>query len=279
MTLSQPFYNAAQRSRNKIMADREKILRFFKAGGDEELAGKLIDLADQARRNRRYMVSDFMDPHGINVADIVASNYAQITMRSFGGSQNAERMRVAYVVDDFYGEPDFAIAALLVTWDKRYYDVGHRDVLGAFTGMGCSRDILGDIVFTDEGAQMVVDKTMVPFILSNLTQIGAATVEVKEIPLMELKEKEQRVKVISATVSALRLDAVAAAGFGVSRSRMAEEIKGQNVRVNWQDAKNPSQLVKEGDVISFRSRGRAELAEVRGTTKKGRMAITMKRYL
>ena len=41
------------------MADREKILRFFKAGGDEELAGKLIDLADQARRNRRYMVSDF----------------------------------------------------------------------------------------------------------------------------------------------------------------------------------------------------------------------------
>ena len=49
---------------------------------------------------------------------------------------------------------------------------------------------------------------------------------------------------------------------------MAEEIKGQNVRVNWQDAKNPSQLVKEGDVISFRSRGRAELAEVRGTTKK-----------
>ena len=182
-------------------------------------------------------------------------------------------------MDDFYGEPDFAIAALLVTWDKRYYDVGHRDVLGAFTGMGCSRDILGDIVFTDEGAQMVVDKTMVPFILSNLTQIGAATVEVKEIPLTELKEKEQRVKVISATVSALRLDAVAAAGFGVSRSRMAEEIKGQNVRVNWQDAKNPSQLVKEGDVISFRSRGRAELAEVRGTTKKGRMAITMKRYL
>ena len=84
---------------------------------------------------------------------------------------------------------------------------------------------------------------------------------------------------ISATVAALRLDAVAAAAFGVSRSRRAEEFKGQNVRVNWQDAKNPSQLVKEGDVISFRSRGRAELAEVRGTTKKGRMAITMKRYL
>ena len=28
------------------MADREKILRYFKAGGDEQLAAKLLDLAE-----------------------------------------------------------------------------------------------------------------------------------------------------------------------------------------------------------------------------------------
>lgn len=112
-----------------------------------------------------------------------------------------------------------------------------------------------------------------------MLKIGAATVEVKEIPLTELKEKEQKIKLISATVAALRLDAVAAAGYGVSRSRMADEIKGQNVRLNWQEAKSPSQTVKEGDIISFRSRGRVELSEVRGTTKKGRFAITVKRYI
>ena len=146
-------------------------------------------------------------------------------------------------------------------------------------GLGCKREILGDIVFIDEGAQIVVDTPMVDYVLSNLTKIGAATVEVKEIPLSDLKEKEQKIKLISATVAALRLDAVAASGYGVSRSRMADEIKGQNVKLNWQDAKSPSQTVKEGDVISFRSRGRVELAEVRGTTKKGRYAITLKRYI
>lgn len=77
----------------------------------------------------------------------------------------------------------------------------------------------------------------------------------------------------------LRLDAVAAAGYGVSRSRMADEIKSLNVRVNWKEAKKPSQSVSEGDVISFRSRGRVEVAEIRGTTKKGRMSITLKRYI
>ena len=36
------------------MADREKILRYFKAGGDEELAAKLVDLAEQARKTGRF---------------------------------------------------------------------------------------------------------------------------------------------------------------------------------------------------------------------------------
>jgi RNA-binding protein YlmH len=99
------------------------------------------------------------------------------------------------------------------------------------------------------------------------------------IPVTELQAKEEKVKVISATVAALRLDAVAAAGYGTSRSRMAEEIKGQNVKVNWQDVKNAAQAVKAGDVLSFRGRGRVEVAEVRGMTKKGRLSITLKRYV
>lgn len=258
---------------------RETVLRYFKASGDAELAAQLLDLAEGARKSRRARVSGFLDPHGQNVAEIVAANYPQVRYEMNGGFQNAERQKVAFIAEDFYGQPDFAITALEILWDKRYYDIGHRDVLGAFMGLGCKREILGDIVFIDEGAQLAVDTPMVDFILSNLTKIGAATVEVKVIPLEDLKEKEQKIKLISATVAALRLDAVAASGYGVSRSRMADEIKGQNVKLNWQEAKSPSQTVKEGDVISFRSRGRVELAEVRGTTKKGRYAITLKRYI
>ena len=42
------------------MADREKILRYFRAGGDEELAAKLLDLAEGAHRSRKFRVSDFL---------------------------------------------------------------------------------------------------------------------------------------------------------------------------------------------------------------------------
>lgn len=261
------------------MADREKILRYFRASDDEELAAKLLELAEGANRNNRFRVSPFLDPHGLNVAEIVAANFGRLKLVTDGGFPNPERAKAAFVAEEYGGSVEFGIAAYQVRWDKRYYTLGHRDILGAFMGLGCTRDIMGDIVFNDEGAQFVADTTFENYIVSNLTQIGAAPIELKLIGLEELVTREEKVKVISATVAALRLDAVAAAGYGISRSRMAEEIKGQNVKVNWQEAKNAAQSVGVGDKISFRGRGRVEVAEIRGTSKKGRICVTLKRFI
>ena len=261
------------------MADREKVLRYFKAGGDEQVASKLLDLAEGARKSRKYKVSDFLDPHGQNVAEIVAANFPNVKIQTDGGLKNPERAKVAFVSEEFYGNPDFGIEAYAVKWDKRYYDINHRDILGAFMGIGCKREVLGDIIFIPEGAQFVADSTMEPFILANLQKIGAAPVEITTIPLTDLQERTEQVKIIKATVAALRLDAVAAAGYGVSRSHMADEIKARNVKINWQEAKSASQAVNKGDIISFRSRGRVEVDEIKGLTKKGRTSITLKRFI
>ena len=261
------------------MADREKILRYFKAGGDEQLAAKLLDLAEAAHKSRRYRISEFLDPHAYNVAEIIVANFDNVKLDTFGGFNNAERVRAAFVAEDFYGKPDFEIACYQAAWDKRYYDLSHRDVLGAFMGTGLKREALGDIVFIPEGCQFVVDKALVNYLNSNLTQIGSAPVSLTEITAEELLQKEEKVKVINATVADLRLDAVAAAGYGISRSHMSEEIKALNVKLNWKEAKKAAQSVAEGDVISFRGRGRVEVAEIKGTTKKGRISVTLKRYI
>lgn len=261
------------------MADREKILRYFKASGDEQLAAELLDLAEGANKSRKFRVSSFLDPHAYNVAEIIAANFENVKLDVFGGFQNAERVKVAFIADDFYGQPDFGIVYFLIAWDKRYYDISHRDILGAFMGTGCKRETLGDIVFVPEGAQIAVEKSLANYLIGNLTQIGAANVTLTEITCDELLKKEEKVKIINATVADLRLDAVAAAGYGVSRSRMADEIKSLNVKVNWKEAKKAAQAINAGDVISFRGRGRVEVDEIRGTTKKGRISITLKRYI
>ncbi|MCQ2373221.1 MAG: YlmH/Sll1252 family protein [Phascolarctobacterium sp.] len=261
------------------MADREKILRYFKAGGDEQLAAKLLDLAEAANKSRKYKVSEFLDPHAYNVAEIIVANYDNVKLEANGGFNNAERVKVAFVSEEFYGQPDFGMAYYQACWDKRYYDLSHRDVLGAFMGTGLKREALGDIVFVPEGCQFVVEKALTNYINSNLIEIGSAPVELKEIAVEDLHQKEEKVKLINATVADLRLDAVAAAGYGVSRSHMADEIKSLNVKLNWKEVKKAAQSVAEGDIISFRGRGRVEVAEVKGTTKKGRISVTLKRFI
>ena len=72
---------------------------------------------------------------------------------------------------------------------------------------------------------------------------------------------------------------VAAAGFGVSRSKMAGDIALDKLKVNWQDAKSSSQTLKPGDIISMRGRGRVEISDIIGQTKKGRISIVLKRFL
>ena len=80
-------------------------------------------------------------------------------------------------------------------------------------------------------------------------------------------------------MASLRLDAIAAAGYGMSRTRMADDIVAAKVKINWQEAKSPSQAVKVGDVISMRGRGRVEVVEIPGQTKKGRYSILLRRFI
>lgn len=44
------------------MADRDKILKYFRASGDEDLAAQLLDLAERANKTNKFKVSAFLDP-------------------------------------------------------------------------------------------------------------------------------------------------------------------------------------------------------------------------
>lgn len=258
---------------------REKIIKYYSGEGEGELAAKLVDLAELAAKTNKYKESEFLDPRGLAIAETVVAHFDDLELLKNGGFSSSERAKVIFVSKEFMGNPVFGLSALSIEWDKRYYNLGHRDVLGAVLGVGIKRETIGDIVLTAEGAQIVCDEKMATFLLNNLVEVGSATVSIKTISVDELVQKEEKVKEIKATVSALRLDSVAAAGYGTSRSTMSEEIKAQRVKINWQEAKNAAQAVKVGDIISFRGRGRVEVVEVKGLTKKGRTSIVLRRFI
>lgn len=259
---------------------KEKLIRFYKGTEGEETVIKIVDLAEAVQRNQKFRMSEFLDPFGQEIAETVAANYGSLRVDFAGGYQGAERNRAMFIHEDFMGTPaGFDIDCIEARWNGQFARLSHRDVLGALMGLGIERDRIGDLLVTNDSVKILCDQKMAEYLLANLSKIGAVGVNCERTELSSIAPKEERCKEIRATVASLRVDSIAASGFGSSRSRAAADIAADKLKLNWQPVKSASQTVKEGDILSMRGRGRLEVAEVRGTTKKGRTVVVLKRYL
>ena len=155
--------------------------------------------------------------------------------------------------------------------------LSHRDVLGSVLGLGLERSVIGDIYMKEKESFLLCAERIADFLTEQMTQVRHTKVLCVPEEAGE-NEFEREFRVMARTVSANRIDAVAAAAFGVSRSSTATAISGGKVFLNGREILSPAVQVKEGDVISFRGEGKARLKEIGGLTKKGRISITLERY-
>jgi photosystem II S4 domain protein len=151
--------------------------------------------------------------------------------------------------------------------------------LGALLGTGIVRGKVGDIVVLGErGAQAIVAPDLVEFLELSLTQVRSVPVKTRRIELSDLKVREPRKKEMTTVEASMRLDAIASAGFGMSRSKMVDLISAGDVRVNWRDVTQSSYQIKSGDLVAIRGKGRLEIGEV-AVTKKERYRIQLTRLV
>ncbi|KXZ55839.1 hypothetical protein GPECTOR_2g1390 [Gonium pectorale] len=171
------------------------------------------------------------------------------------------------------------VAALQVKGNFMFDPAKHPDFLGAILGTGVVREKVGDILVQGEaGAQILVDPELVEHFEMSLVQVRTVPVETRRIPLSELSVRPPRVEEMSSVEASMRLDAIASAGFRVSRSKMGDLIKAGDVRLNWRTASKTALEVKAGDVISCSGKGRLEVRSVE-TTKKEKFLVTLMRYI
>jgi photosystem II S4 domain protein len=146
-------------------------------------------------------------------------------------------------------------------------------------GTGIVRDKVGDIlVLGERGAQVIVVPELAQFLEDSLTQVRTVPVKTRRIEWSELKVREPKKKEMTTVEASLRLDAIASAGFGMSRSKMADLISAGEVRVNWKEVTQPSHSLKSGDLVAIRGKGRLEIGEV-AITKKERYRVQLTRLV
>ena len=262
------------------MQKRELILDMFTVAEERMLAAKVCDQAELTMKTRGPKVSDFLDPYGQEIARKVLGQTPDISGFFDGGYDRAERKRLVTMPFSYLGPPpEPKITALEVKGNFQFQKITHRDCLGAIMALGIKREVIGDIIMLESGCQLLADEDIAAFLADNLTKIHQVSVKVVPIDHEALRPPTERVKEIRTTVASLRLDTIAGAGFSTSRSKMSGEIAAEKLKVNWQPVKSASHPIRQGDIISLRGRGRVEVAELKGQTKKGRYSVVLNRYL
>ncbi|MFY9216904.1 MAG: YlmH/Sll1252 family protein [Tepidanaerobacteraceae bacterium] len=247
---------------------------------EKQLEARIRDIFTIARKNREKKASNFLDPGQQQIALDVARSFPGMDFYFDGGHEEAERKILVAYPEDLRDEPFMLpLGALRVTPRDPDEYPGHRDYLGAILGLGINREKIGDILVGKRNADVIVKQEIMEYIGLNLIKVGNVPVDVDEISLKELLQPERPYKELKGTVASLRLDAVAGIAFGISRTKMAPFIKGENLRLNFRVVKDPATPVKEGDVISANRLGRAKIVEVGGQSKKGRTYVKVHRFI
>ncbi len=196
-----------------------------------------------------------------------------------GGYEGAER-KFLFFLPEYLDEEFFPLDEYITAFSAKvpFGKPTHRDFLGSILGLGIERECIGDILVGEETV-FLVDKKIAAFIAENLKKVGRLGVFLKEIPLTDIKAVEEPFDEVEVSVASLRLDALCAAAFNISRSAAVSAIESGQVSKNWLPCENVSEQLSEGDLISFRGKGRAKLFRIGGTSKKGRTFANFKVYI
>lgn len=259
------------------MLPREELLKGVE---NREIVARVIDLADRAVKTWEVELTDFLSPPELAECQQIFSRLTDVHLVAWGGYPQAERQRIAIARSEVPLEQEqVAVAALEIAGNFLFDTATHRDFLGAMLGTGIVRDKTGDlIVLGERGAQVIVAPELVEFLAMNLQQVRSVPVKTQRIDLDRLKLREPKKKELTTVEASLRLDAIASAGFGMSRSKMTDLIEAGDVRVNWKDTTQASSQIKSGDLIAIRGKGRLEVGEV-AVTKKDRYRVQLTRYV
>lgn len=235
---------------------------------------KLIDKANNCLKNYEAKSTEFMNPFEIKNAMDIINSESDLKYFADGGYDGAERSVLSiYPFYMDYEDIEKPIKFIQIDGNFKFRNVSHKDYLGSILGLGIKREKVGDILIHDNFCQVVVSSDICDYIVMNLTKVATNSVKVKEIRREDLKISEKKYKDISFTVSSDRLDCVISGIYNISRQDSHKYINAERVHLNYEKIISVSKMVSSGDLISVRGKGRAEVVEIGGETRKGRIRV------
>lgn len=241
------------------------------------MQNRFSDMAERAAAKGLWVYSDFLTE---------AEQSALMKMRLpakvslFGGYESAERRLAVFgdEADIFYpAEPPVTLLCIAPLQKKFADALTHRDFLGSLMALGIKREMLGDILVSNNAAYVFCLEKMADYIINELKSVKHTSVCIKKTDKLPplLMPETKRMEYI---VSSERLDVLIAAVYDLSRSESQRLVDAERVFVNSIITKSASAVLKPQDKVSVRGYGRFLYIGVVRTTKKGRSVVAADKF-
>lgn len=241
------------------------------------LASRTNDAIKICNNSSQPKFIGFLRPEETAVVKAVAEKQA-LKYSFFGGYSEAERVFFGVFpewCDDY--EDLFPITALSFTFRKSD-KLTHREFLGSFMSLGFARETVGDILIEEGRAVAFFTREVSSYVKGEIRKISNVGVDITEGFSGGLPQMGGFAD-ITDTVASARLDCVVASLAGVSRSTATEFIEQKLITVNSVCCEKAVALVRNGDKITIRSKGKFIIESIDEKTKKGRLKISAKKYI
>ncbi len=264
--------------------EKSRLLGKLTSDAEEKLTlARVLDQWERCRDRNIPTATNFLTPQEQCLTRTLLQQLGAAEDVSFAGGYTDAERRIALFLPDYLDESTYAcdeeypICAVRCTYRAEDKPT-HRDFLGSLMGLGIRRDMIGDILVTQESCDILLRREILPFVLQNYTGAGRTHLQVTRLSPENLHIPEQKRQEIRDTVATLRLDSLIASAFRLSRTKAADLIRSGRVEVNWRMCDKTDRMCSEGDVFTARGLGKCTLASVGGLSKKGRITIRLERY-
>nr|WP_075488055.1 photosystem II S4 domain protein [Prochlorococcus marinus] len=201
----------------------------------------------------------------------------------YGGFSSSQRSRIACFRGDNIPEEDalksnFPAQGIKINGNFLFDNATQDDFRSLLIENGVNKVKLGDIwTIGDRGAQGIIDNLDIEHLDEKTFNLRDVKVKINLVGIDELQIPSGRTKKLVNTVEAsTRLDAIASAGFRISRTKIIERIENGMLKLNGSKVNKPTINLKIGDKLELENKGFIEILNLE-ITKRERWKVKLLR--
>ena len=263
-----------------------KVLEKYKKQEDKLILSKVFDKINFCENKNQIQTTDFLDMREQDLVEKFLNLQGFKNYLLFGGYENAERKILIIYPEKFrelinenrinFNEFIKVIRVNLPNENINEYE--HKNYLGGLMKLQIRREKIGDIIVSDNGADIIISKDILKFLLENLISLTRfSKSDIQEIKLEDLRKIEVKKEEFKITVSSTRLDNIVSELAKCSRNKANELLMQERIFVNYECITKQTKEIKEKDKITIRGKGRFFIKEILGNSKKGKIIILIEK--